>query len=740
MEKQIILTDLECDQIIQQFSEYSSQTIEQKLVLQGRSFALIKGATNVTNTGQLYEVKGVIERVSERAKQRFEAGSLTQGNLASFGLGLSRFGSELNDNGIQQVALDVIQGYYEKEKAQKEAAVEADLEDFELMDELEGSGFVPTSTGSSSLFARVGLSLGLINDPDDPSKVMKYRYDLDEINGAFEKEFRVGMAGKYLELKGLAESGKATPLQKKLLEVFAIYADTEWKYQSLDKLRDQHNDFILKLREAILYTHPGDTKPLFFQEFEKARNNPQAKLDPAFGFILAIARFRFEECHLFSFTESLVDKVLQIAVKDAEKDKKDEGDSGLRFRKDQKEIKSMPEGMKSSMLTTFFKKMRSHRVPIPFTPYYDPHVQNNVPYVNFEIGSPEHPKVKFLRVGTPTIDMNDLRGNLGFNTEKTAVVNPEFMAYLIYKELKGEDYSYFNLQAPWGPEQFRVFALKGLQEDFRGVSQQTMTKVQSERHAVKPKYLDAPLQHFKFFSLTHDTAFYLQKNKKDFPPQTFDEFKRDFLIELVDKPFTESGYFFPPMLESQPNFREQLAEIIDDVKGALYLNKNILSAKEKRDFIEIFYALLILKFMKGPACHAGCKDNIDRGGKVNCIVNRVVQILIGRLDDPELRRIERVISQAPALIVRKGEVEHKRADRLAPALTLLDDKAVQARLTALAPKYNISPQDTIFVQRREGMVFEAPKDAEEKKEEAPTAAAPGPKPEAKGSWFGGWFK
>jgi len=144
------------------------------------------------------------------------------------------------------------------------------------------------------------------------------------------------------------------------------------------------------------------------------------------------------------------------------------------------------------------------------------------------------------------------------------------------------------------------------------------------------------------------------------------EFIAEFKKELTHP--EEWGFFFPPQLSwnEQDQFIE---EALSFVHKEFFKNKSNLTRHNREDFIEIFYQLLILKWLeigKVDSISFTCKDGIDTGAAALGLFFGFIQILCADLSK-ELEFL-RYLLYAPALFIRERAIDPERLNRTISAL------------------------------------------------------------------------
>ncbi|MEI8365669.1 MAG: hypothetical protein WCF65_04540 [Parachlamydiaceae bacterium] len=410
--------------------------------------------------------------------------------------------------------------------------------------------------------------------------------------------------------------------------------------------------FLQNLRSAL-------NSDYFKDELEKKKS--KASYDLLVDVFLEICRVRFEEGHIYTFCDDLIKKLLPES-------------QGTLDESDFKTIEMAPPSEKISRVEVNAKKLQGH-----LNVNFDPHLQGNIPFVLGEVEINGKP-VKLLRMGTPTMEY-------GFGA--TAEIIPEFRGYVEGLALQGQKHLYISLQNDKqklfyaGDESGRNSAIKELHHDYPDT----------------------------FFAvvLAQDSRFYKQVDSKGAPLAVEDSnlFKRKFFNELTGE---NTGFYFPKTWTEDPDFQFGLHQLLEAVHHIAYEDKADLSAQEKKDFIEIYYSYLsifLMEYSKADNANITCKDAIDRAGKLNSLVLKLIMMIQRKDEIPENKRIHQVYTHAPAFLVKSQAIIHSRRDRLLTALATMENQEVaerirENRLTSIAAEsptsiVSINPQGTIKI-------------------------------------------
>lgn len=304
------------------------------------------------------------------------------------------------------------------------------------------------------------------------------------------------------------------------------------------------------------------------------------------------------------------------------------------FPKTYQNIRACPQFLKQPLLH-HVAQMAQGRLNLA----YDPYVQENLPYVLFQISLNQRP-VQALRLGTPTIE----------GIFSRAKVTPEFRGYLQALQAKGKKHVYFNLQ--------------------HRKSRYLSANEAPRSHALEQLQYDFP-ETFTLVSLAKNSPFYYQTGKSAGISNASD-FKRHFFHEL----FAPKGHFYFPKSLQEDSFLQQTRALIDTVHTAYFQDMPDLSLPQRLDFIEIFYTLLqesILIHCQADCYNTTCRDGIDRAGGANALFYFYHLLKEGRISSQEALQQVKAIAFAPAIFVKKRAISQYRLKRfLTAAHRMLD--------------------------------------------------------------------
>ena len=248
----------------------------------------------------------------------------------------------------------------------------------------------------------------------------------------------------------------------------------------------------------------------------------------------------------------------------------------------------------------------------------------------------------WLRFGTPT---------------KGAEVTLDWMAYLDELAIREEQHIQINLQNREYKSTFSVEGLFGSPERQRSLSLE-----KANEHAAG-----------NVVTLAQDSEWYRQEGKFKTQDQS-DRFILEFMGQMTSK---NSGYHFPEKWTCRADFWPGINDVLKDVRKTFFEGKATLNREERQHFIEIAYVFMILKFLKDTGAISfviACKDNIDRGGKLNSLLRFVIGLLNGEGDSPDFLKEHETMTHAPAFITKTAGIISSRSPRLIGPLAILWDK------------------------------------------------------------------
>jgi hypothetical protein len=147
----------------------------------------------------------------------------------------------------------------------------------------------------------------------------------------------------------------------------------------------------------------------------------------------------------------------------------------------------------------------------------------------------------------------------------------------------------------------------------------------------------------------------------------------------------ETGFYFPDSWKKDPAFKRDVSTILRDVHQTVFNGKDPLTQQERKDFIEITYALLepyLMQYSECDTCNISCKDAIDRAGKNNSLLMYLGMIVQGKTGSTKHQNQHRVLTHAAAYWVKKQPIVEGRAERLNSAFGVLQRSDVQQRIAA----------------------------------------------------------
>ena len=281
---------------------------------------------------------------------------------------------------------------------------------------------------------------------------------------------------------------------------------------------------------------------------------------------------------------------------------------------------------------------------------FDPIGQENLPYELFMISGGTL-NTKVLRLPAPIIQLR---------VDKVDIVR-EFQACLrgMAPQGKKERFLLINLQnrTAW-QEHARASALEDLQK--------------------KAEFVE----HLFVVSLPMDTDFYYQSETYE----SLDDAK-NFKSQIVEQLASgeECGFYFPPSinLEELKTFAENCSQKIHHL---FFSKKEVLTRRNRLDFIELFYLFLILFLLEKTSSDyvsLTCKDAIDTGAVMSSALFSLLTMMgESQQWNEKAKKMLLYILYAPALMLRERAVDKARLHRSVSALSLL-----QAEAEAQGPKF-----------------------------------------------------
>jgi hypothetical protein len=163
----------------------------------------------------------------------------------------------------------------------------------------------------------------------------------------------------------------------------------------------------------------------------------------------------------------------------------------------------------------------------------------------------------------------------------------------------------------------------------------------------------------------HQTHEYLNMNKA-----------ADFISALSDQlQDPESyGYYFPPAFK-KTEISRFISSVLPVIHRCFFNDKATLTRRNREDFIEIFYQLLILKAiekLEPDSLSFTCKDAIDTGSAEVAAFYGFLTILNGNLAKKQERDFLLWLFYTPALFIRERPIDPERLGRALSLLERLD--------------------------------------------------------------------
>lgn len=269
---------------------------------------------------------------------------------------------------------------------------------------------------------------------------------------------------------------------------------------------------------------------------------------------------------------------------------------------------------------------------------FDPILQNNMPSQLFSVAM-EDLHLSCLKIPSPT--------HQEFINRATVI--PEFSGFIRSLKSRGQKHLLINLQdrTSWH-EHSRCIALEELQ------NQEPYTKF------------------ITVITLPKNTDFYFQNEDYQHLNQA-DLFLEQFKEQIASG--EECGFYFPPKIKKETitEFTKKALKMIHQV---FFAQKDVLTRKNRLDFIEIFYLFLTMHFIleeKPDTISFTCKDAIDTGAAQNAAFFAFSRMLSS--DQPWTADEKDFLTWllfCSALIVRERCIDAQRLHRTISSLALMN--------------------------------------------------------------------
>jgi hypothetical protein len=331
---------------------------------------------------------------------------------------------------------------------------------------------------------------------------------------------------------------------------------------------------------------------------------------------------------------------------------------------------------------------------------FDPHLETNLPYALYhipkEVFDSKFDQVDVLRFGTPT---------------RSGEVIEEFKAFLQALQFKGEKHLYVNMQHfDEGAAKFNrsLKSLPYLGYWFAGSHH--MLKGDNMRsfaiHELQEEFGDA----FVFVSLAQDSSFYHQKEGPWMYETSiaFQEFAQEFFNQFENLKGL-SGIYLPEILKTDLAFMQKAKDLMSEVHKALFEAKPNLSKQERKDFIEIYYAffeLMLIKTLNISSMNIACKDAIDRAGKSNALLFKLLSLVNGDRDESVKEKSFVAITHGPAFLVKKQAILEHRRERLVSAIKYFEKPTARESVEGVFDFMELRYSEDSLGDKRVKVVFD----------------------------------
>ncbi|MCF7806858.1 MAG: hypothetical protein K9M13_04335, partial [Simkaniaceae bacterium] len=180
--------------------------------------------------------------------------------------------------------------------------------------------------------------------------------------------------------------------------------------------------------------------------------------------------------------------------------------------------------------------------------------------------------------------------------------------------------------------------------------------------------------HLVVISIPKDTDFYFQANEY-VDLNEAGAFKEQMLSQL--KKGEACGFYFPKTM-NQNKMHSFVEKAVEAIHKVFFDEKNILTRKNRLDFIEILYHFIELYFiftLKPALISFSCKDAIDTGACASFGLYGFLKLLLPELSwSEEEKDLALKLIFAPALLVRERNVEIRRLSRIISILALINSE------------------------------------------------------------------
>ena len=175
---------------------------------------------------------------------------------------------------------------------------------------------------------------------------------------------------------------------------------------------------------------------------------------------------------------------------------------------------------------------------------------------------------------------------------------------------------------------------------------------------------------FAVITIPKDTEFYNQQAPYH-QENHADVFIKHLKEQLIDE---HCGFYFPELIKKEIT-SEFVDGVIETIHRIFFNGKNVLSRKQRLDFIEIFYMLLQLKLIeivKPDSFSLTCKDGIDISGAANTQLYAFLKIINNEAFTSEDIEHLDLILYAPSLLNRERNMLPDRFNRMISVLRTIE--------------------------------------------------------------------
>lgn len=169
-------------------------------------------------------------------------------------------------------------------------------------------------------------------------------------------------------------------------------------------------------------------------------------------------------------------------------------------------------------------------------------------------------------------------------------------------------------------------------------------------------------------SLSKECEFYTQE-----PPFSENNQIIEFKKQLAHQIFEEGTGFYFPEKSRRHITKEWFEEVFSSINKQFFSNKNVLSKDARLDFIEIFYACLILKIvesLKPSHLFLICKDGVDVSPAAAVTLHLMEKFKNG--SEVDFNRLAEDL-YGPALLSRERLLQEPRAKRMLSSIKTIEN-------------------------------------------------------------------